>query len=162
MNLGSRWTCPDSSRTCTHTRQAVHVCPPQQQQRPCPSPAAGWLRKHIPVVQALGQDDQPPEGMEVPARQQPEPQPGHHHHSHDETDQQSFQQTLALVQQQSYGELQQLLEDEPQHRAFSVSFLFWLSAQEKKATGQQKQVRMQGNCYVAGRLHTRDGFGGGI
>jgi len=154
--VGSRWRCLHTGRTFTqHTGQAVHVCQPQQQQqRTCHSPGAGWLQTHVPVVHATGENAQPPEGVEIPAKQHPEPQPGHHHHSHDETDQQSFQQTLTLVQQQSYGELQQLLEDQPQHKAFSASFLFWLSAQEKKATGQQKQVCMQGNWHVAGRLHT--------
>jgi hypothetical protein len=47
---------------------------------------------------------------------------------------------LAEVQQQSFVELQQLLECQPQHRAFSASFLFWLSSLEKRAVGPQKQV----------------------
>jgi hypothetical protein len=40
----------------------------------------------------------------------------------------------------SYSEQQLLLEDNPEHRAFSASFLFWLSAQEKRAMGTNKKV----------------------
>lgn len=58
----------------------------------------------------------------------------------DQSQQQQFQQVLAEVQQLSYMELQHLLDDQQQHRAFTASFLFWLSALEKKAAGQHKQV----------------------
>lgn len=59
---------------------------------------------------------------------------------HEQQQHQRFQQLLAEVQQQSFLELQQLLEDQSQHRAFSASFLFWLSSLEKRAVGPQKQV----------------------
>lgn len=54
---------------------------------------------------------------------------------------QQFKEVLAQVQQLPYLELQHLIDDQPEHRAFTASFLFWLSAQEKKADGQHKQVR---------------------
>lgn len=67
--------------------------------------------------------------------------------------QQEFQQVLAEVQQLPYRELAQRGEQAPEHRAFSASFLFWLSAQEKKAAaGPAKQVRWHGldlsQCHV--------------
>lgn len=63
---------------------------------------------------------------------------------HQQQQEQQFQQVLEEVQQQSYSDLQQLVEEQPQHRAFSASFLFWLSAKEKRALGEQKQVG--GSC----------------
>lgn len=60
---------------------------------------------------------------------------------------QQFQRVLAEVQQLPYRELAQLCEQEPEHRAFSASFLFWLSAQEKRAAaGPDKQVKMATRC----------------
>lgn len=53
---------------------------------------------------------------------------------------QLFKQVLAEVQQLSYMELQHLIDDQPEHRAFTASFLFWLSAYVKKAIGPHKQV----------------------
>jgi hypothetical protein len=53
---------------------------------------------------------------------------------------QQFKQVLAEVQQLSYMELQHLIDDQPEHRAFTASFLFWLSAHERKAVGPHKQV----------------------
>jgi len=50
---------------------------------------------------------------------------------------------LSQLQQQPFHDLQQLCEDtDAAHPAFSASFLFWLSAQEKQLTGRQQQVMM--------------------
>lgn len=69
-----------------------------------------------------------------------QPSPQQHHQQQQLED---FQRVLSSVEQQPYQQLQQLIEDQPEHRAFSASFLFWLSAQEKKLhVGPRKQVRL--------------------
>jgi hypothetical protein len=61
-----------------------------------------------------------------------------------------LQALTARLQQLSFQELQQLCEEgqasAESQAAFSASFLFWLSSQEKQALGSRKQVNI---------MHTR-------
>mgnify|MGYP001810428067 CR=1 FL=1 len=141
--------CPNSSRATTACQghALVEPSPHRQRSRSCPAGNAAFQahssRRQLRQQHTAAAHSDHSAGSEQP----PQPhlsshQPGKQQQQQQRVlqEQQQFQQVLAEVQQLSYSEQQLLLEDNPEHRAFSASFLFWLSAQEKRAMGTNKKV----------------------
>ncbi|KAF6255470.1 hypothetical protein COO60DRAFT_207312 [Scenedesmus sp. NREL 46B-D3] len=113
-------------------RHKQHLCEPKRSQR-----AHGTISScRSSSSSSLGQLEQP-SARHVCCRAAQDSS------SSRQLDNQKFQGLAARLQQLSFQELQQLCEageaSAEGHAAFSASFLFWLSSQEKQALGGRKQ-----------------------